>query len=125
MFTRVEINELIYKLSDLKKDLPKESHELIDETCKYIKTMCMTKGNIDAIDPSGKILVLSMQNDMKAKDLFHIVKSLSDTLGNEYRIVVIPSDLHIMLMNVRELNNVIDNLIKVRDSILNDVEARR
>lgn len=124
MFTRVEITELIYKLSDLKKDLPKESHELIDDACKYIQTTYATKGNFEAIDPSGKILVVTIHSMPKNK-VIEVNKYLHNLLGDEYKIVLVPNDIDIMSTNIRGLNNIIDNLIKVRDSVLNDREARR
>lgn len=125
MFTRIKINEFINKLSNLKKDLPEESHELIDNACKYIKSMYITDGNINTIDSSGKIIAVSLLNDMPKNEVYNIMKYLSDTLGNEYKLIAIPSDLRLMVMNIRELNNLIDNLIKTRDSIMNDIEIKR
>lgn len=125
MFTRIDILKLIDGLSNLKKDLPEESHELIDTTCKYIRTMYATKGNIDVLDPSGKILVVTIRNDIPRDKVKEVDKYLYNLLGDEYKIVLVPSDIDIMSTNIRGLNNIIDNLIKVRDSILNDTEARR
>lgn len=125
MFTRIEITELIYKLSNLKKDLPEESHELIDDTCKYIKAMYVTKGNIGVLDSSGKILVVTIHDDIPIDKVRKVAEYLSNLLGDEYKIVLVPNDIDILSTNIRGLNNIIDNLIKVRDSILNNTEARR